>query len=549
VSGDQNQHFVDHKRNVGAIETNSPFKLSYVYSETTPTYALYEEAEELAYNDNNASLNEMESVASTNVENPKRWFLKTYTSGNRVDELIDGAETFKSMVQAMRTAVNSSHFIYFANWGINLTFELIPGDPTTTLWNLIRDAGKGKRGVEIRALISRHVTSDYRSHPSPATMKLLTLFNSLQNGSFIIDDNFLRYGSHHQKLLVVKGEQGLIGFCGGIDFASNRLHGPSAGSTGSGSGSGSGSGILGSQHDVHCRIEGPASWDLLKIFIQRWDDHGNKPKKSSLLGKGEPLPGAKGPVYVQIGRTFGNGKRWRGIENAKGNDYYSFAPDGEKTAWEIISHAIRQARRYIYLEDQYLFSIDAAKVLNAQLPKIGRLIILIPHSDLTSADVHYDSYNLRTNFVKALTGGIYPHPKISVCYRKLAKAHNYVHAKTWIIDDEFAIIGSANCNNRSYTHDSEVVAGIYDSGRFSITPFAKRLRMRLWQEHLQIPSMHLHDPVASALHWLNPPPSANIDVVPVADVNPPRDPQTFLHRRDVIAIPRLPISIVDPRGD
>jgi phosphatidylserine/phosphatidylglycerophosphate/cardiolipin synthase-like enzyme len=121
------------------------------------------------------------------------------------------------------------------------------------------------------------------------------------------------------------------------------LHGPSAGSMGSGSGSGSssGSGILGPQHDVHCRIEGPAAWDLLKIFIQRWDDHPIKPSKSSLLGKGEPLPGVKGPVYVQIGRTFGNGKRWRGIESAKGNDYYSFAPDGVKTVWGMISHAIK----------------------------------------------------------------------------------------------------------------------------------------------------------------------------------------------------------------
>jgi phosphatidylserine/phosphatidylglycerophosphate/cardiolipin synthase-like enzyme len=219
------------------------------------------------------------------------------------------------------TVIDSSHFIYFANWGINLKFKLIPGDPSTTLWNLISDASRrgGQRGVEIRALISTQLTSDYRSQFSAATLSLFTLFSSIPNGSFILDNNFLRYGSHHQKILIVKGEQGLIGFCGGVDFVSNRLHGPPAGSMGSGSGSGSssGSGILGPQHDVHCRIEGPAAWDLLKIFIQRWDDHPNKPSKSSLLGKGEPLPGVKGPVYVQIGRTFGNRKRWRGIERKK----------------------------------------------------------------------------------------------------------------------------------------------------------------------------------------------------------------------------------------
>ena len=37
----------------------------------------------------------------------------------------------------------------------------------------------------------------------------------------------------------------------------------------------------------------------------------------------------------------------------------------------------------------------------------------------------------------------------------------YVHSKTWVIDDEFAIVGSANCNRRGYTHDSEASVGVY----------------------------------------------------------------------------------------
>ena len=38
----------------------------------------------------------------------------------------------------------------------------------------------------------------------------------------------------------------------------------------------------------------------------------------------------------------------------------------------------------------------------------------------------------------------------------------YVHSKIYIIDDKFAIIGSANCNRRGWEQDSEVVAGIYE---------------------------------------------------------------------------------------
>jgi len=60
--------------------------------------------------------------------------------------------------------------------------------------------------------------------------------------------------------------------------------------------------------------------------------------------------------------------------------------------------------------------------------------------------------------------------------------HSYVHAKTWIFDDRFAIIGSANCNQRGWTHDSESCVGTFDESKD--TPgtytFAHRLRIRLW---------------------------------------------------------------------
>ena len=43
--------------------------------------------------------------------------------------------------------------------------------------------------------------------------------------------------------------------------------------------------------------------------------------------------------------------------------------------------------------------------------------------------------------------------------------HSYVHAKVWIFDDQFAVIASVNTNRRSWTHDSEVAAGISDEGQ------------------------------------------------------------------------------------
>ena len=55
----------------------------------------------------------------------------------------------------------------------------------------------------------------------------------------------------------------------------------------------------------------------------------------------------------------------------------------------------------------------------------------------------------------------------------------YVHSKAMIVDDRFAVIGSANINDRSMLgdRDSEIAVLIEDSA------FARSLRIELWKEH------------------------------------------------------------------
>jgi phosphatidylserine/phosphatidylglycerophosphate/cardiolipin synthase-like enzyme len=80
-----------------------------------------------------------------------------------------------------------------------------------------------------------------------------------------------------------------------------------------------------------------------------------------------------------------------------------------------------------------------------------------------------------------------------------------------VIDDRFAIIGSANGNRRSFTHDSEVTTGIFDG---SSNPLAKQLRVDLWAEHLNMNSAtdraKLADGIVSAQYWLSPPAGARV---------------------------------------
>lgn len=92
-----------------------------------------------------------------------------------------------------------------------------------------------------------------------------------------------------------------------------------------------------------------------------------------------------------------------------------------------------------------------------------------------------------------------PHPG---SHYSLAQHHRrfmiYVHAKTMIVDDEYIIVGSANCNQRSMDggRDSEIAIGAYQPHYLVDGAHEKRprgtihgFRLSLWYEHLG----ELHD--------------------------------------------------------
>ena len=97
-----------------------------------------------------------------------------------------------------------------------------------------------------------------------------------------------------------------------------------------------------------------------------------------------------------------------------------------------------------------------------------------------------------------------------------------------------------NCNQRSWTHDSEVTAGIFDESHDDkmTLHFAHRLRIKLWAEHLRMdnPDGHaeLWDGVASATLWDRLPPITR--VVPYVT---PEDRQEDMARSNRIVVARI----------
>ena len=474
---------------------------------------------------------------------------------NEVKTYVNADQAYPEMVAAIETATGDGHFVYLLNWFLDVELALVPGKSLGVLPHAANDPPNPPRigllnqasskGVMVRAMAWDQVFSS-------ANSKDVDFINLLKNGAAILDSTGnaglpfqnipilsllakipAHFGSQHQKILCVFGEHGLITFCGGLDFNPDRLQANGGGTP---------------LHDVHCRVRGTAALDLLQVFVQRWNDH---PARVELEKKKKPLlsmkaaPPSAGPHLVRIGRTLGK-------------DLYSFAQGGERTAREIILRGILGARRFIYTECQYFIGnpeLEAA-LLQALSNGIQHFTAVVTHwrlSDLPTVQKHRREFFRRLkkaggdrvrifarnpdpfplNPLRAATF-IDPDDPGDKDIKKYTRAfldgkhpRTYVHSKTWVMDDEFGVIGSLNSNRRSWSHDSEVCAGFYDESSDKILTYrlAHGLRIRLWQEHLGMTGKQgeteLADGVASAVHWLagNRPPGAQVQDYPAEELS------------------------------
>jgi phosphatidylserine/phosphatidylglycerophosphate/cardiolipin synthase-like enzyme len=492
--------------------------------------------------------------------------------GNAVKALVDGPETYREMARDIAAAAGEGDYVYLLGWDFHDNFDL--AGPGTTMAALL--AAASARGVQIRAmlwakppLVNRAEVARIDALPNGAAIRdNLTHNNTPRNSAQLaailaaagispmqiplvlplVLPHLIRFtGAHHQKVLVVKREGTLIGYCGGLDINPNRVRSVNPSDP---------------QHDDHCRIRGPAAWDLLDTFVRRWRHHPDSTAKDAakgpLRGLTEPVPAPiarpapqdspfGGTASVAIARTFNPVRAVPGVPR-------------ERDIKRLLLTAIGRADRFIYIEDQYLIDRDTARALNRAMPRLSHLTILIPGTPIS--DLPFGA-EYRRDFVDALVAGLSPADRAKVGIFQLSSTptppptfgpHTYVHAKSWVFDDELAVIGSANCNRRGYEHDSEADAFIFDDPQLHtvlaaregaesvmLAPtWAQRYRMRLWAEHLGVPQAAVIDGVSSAALWRTAvPPTAR--VVPFDHRLPPGAAQSL---RDRVA--NAVRDIVDP---
>jgi phosphatidylserine/phosphatidylglycerophosphate/cardiolipin synthase-like enzyme len=454
-------------------------------------------------------------------DDPGAWFNNSAplrrdpTDKNDIRFLVDGETAIYTMFDAVDAASSESDYVLMLNWFVD-PFISVTGK-ADCLGELL--AKKLKAGVKVRAMFWR-IYANYLPWPfhSAQNEDMVNFLNrgwverdgkliqylpkgtpakSRRNGAAVFDGRLNRIsvagahvsvGSHHQKILVVKAGGALTAFAGGIDFNPDRLI-PTDATKGS------------PLHDVHLRIVGPTCANLVKNFVERWTDHPDartldvetgtplaiivQPKDSDPGSQSTP-PG--GRHKVQMGRTCGAGPLM--IGNAQdSDDHYHFAPAGDGTARALISNAISNAKKFIFLEDQYFVSLEAARLIAKALAGgLKHVTIVTPHhkiGDLPMMLLH------RYQCFKIIRDADPSGKRARFFYKcgpgeKPGDYHTYVHSKMTIIDDEFAVVGSVNYNRRSWYYDTEMNLGIYDPSTDKILTnrFAHWLRMRMWCEHL-----------------------------------------------------------------
>jgi phosphatidylserine/phosphatidylglycerophosphate/cardiolipin synthase-like enzyme len=417
-----------------------------------------------------------------------------WSTGNLVRPLVHGATYFAELYDAVERMTDGD-LLMFVDWRGDPD-ELLTGKEGSDVAALLCHAAR--RGVRVHGLIWRSHLD--RLQFSAAENRHLGEDIDAAGGCCMLDTRVRIGGSHHQKFVVLRhpGRPELdVAFLGGIDLCHSRRDDATHAGDPQRQPMAPIYGNRPPWHDVQLAITGPAVADVETVFRERWNDPqpgSRNPihRAADLLRRDDtgkkdlppplPAPAATGDHCVQLLRTY-----------PRRRPGYPFAPKGERSVARGYIKALRQAKHLIYLEDQYLWSTDVAHWIADALrnrPDL-RLIAVLPHYP------DQDGRALPPNLVGrhsalSLIRNAAPDRVGIYGIENAAGTPIYAHAKVCVIDDTWATTGSDNFNRRSWTHDSELSAAVWDESG----SYARDLRIALSREHLDR-DVDLADPAAA----------------------------------------------------
>ncbi|MEO6264850.1 MAG: cardiolipin synthase [Luteimonas sp.] len=315
------------------------------------------------------------------------------TTATDVRLLIDGAATYDALLADVRAACDHIHLEYY----------IYAADHTGTA---LRDAlvERARAGVAVRLLLDAVGSSNCPRQffaPLLAAGGELAWFHPMRFGR-IWKRPWLNLRTH-RKIVVIDGR---IAFTGGInitDEENERLRDDA-------------------YRDLHLRLEGDAVRPLQLVFVEDWVYASGSRDFISAVAKAMP-PARPGPIRAQV------------------------LTSGPDSPWEAIHRlhvgAIHAARQRVWLVTPYFVPGEAA-VMALTSAALGGLDVrlLVPKM----SDSRFVTHAARSYFDELMNAG--------------AKVYEYgprmLHTKALLVDDELAIIGSANFDPRSFRLNFEV---------------------------------------------------------------------------------------------
>lgn len=210
---------------------------------------------------------------------------------------------------------------------------------------------------------------------------------------------------NHRKITVVDGR---IGYTGGINIADEYINERKR---------------FGHWKDAGIRLEGEGVWELTRLFLI---DYGINVKKK-IEPSQDLYPKCPGIQDSGIVVPFGDGPK----------------PIYDRSVGKsVIQNMLNTAKKYMYITTPYLI-ID------------NDLCTSIENAVLRGVDVRIILPHIPDKKIIFLMSRSYYHRLMKVGVKIYEYAEGFVHAKTYVADDEYAMVGTINLDYRSLVHHFE----------------------------------------------------------------------------------------------
>lgn len=361
----------------------------------------------------------------------------------RAAVLLDGAEYFGALRSAL---LQARHSVTFVGWDIDSRTRLRGAgqDPADDAPEILREflqfLVERRDDLTIRLLLWDYsILYALEREPLPS---LNLDWRTPAQIVVALDDALPGGASHHQKLVVIDDT---LAFCGGLDVTINRWdttdHEPDNPDRVSPGGE-----QYDPYHDAQMVVDGEVAGCLAEIVRYRWQ----RATDETL----EPIRGAEDVWPEGVQADFENVDI--GVARTLPEDDDQ---PGVSEIYELYEESIRQASRYIYVENQYLTVLPLADALVDALGRSPELEALIvtprrPHGWLETKTMGVG----QARFMARLDDDAI-RDRVRFCYPSTGAGETgtavMVHSKIMIVDDRLLHIGSANLNHRSMALDTE----------------------------------------------------------------------------------------------